>query len=139
MFLELTEQEILALQEDCERDECQEYNACNVDLYRTSYQVDRIHNDYQMKVKKCSAEDYPADVKTNLPHFLLVVVILDKQLSMNFFDVRKSFITFLDTEIERMKTLLYTTTRPRAEMICVPANQNQNTRQSTSDVFSVRL
>ena len=133
LFLELTDEEIQALQENCGRDECREYKNAKVDLFRTSDEVDRVHNDYQKKVDKCSTfmEDCPADVKSKLPHFSFVVFVLNQQLTVKFtfFHVRNSFVTFLDNEIERLKELLYTATRPHAEMPCTDAQKNRDERE----------
>ena len=41
-FLELTEDEILTLQEGCGCDECRKYKAANVNLFKTSDEVDRF-------------------------------------------------------------------------------------------------
>ncbi|KAJ7370124.1 hypothetical protein OS493_034053 [Desmophyllum pertusum] len=123
LFLDLTEDEILTLQEGCGRDECREYKTRNVDLFRKSDEIDRVHIDYQKKIDKCSTfiEDCPADIKTGLLHFTFVVFRLDHQqaLKFNFFHMRNSFVTFLDSEIERLKKLLFSATRPHAEIPCV--------------------
>ena len=138
LILELTEQEVRVLQEDCAGDECQEYKSRNVDLYSTSYQVDEIHNDYQRKVSGCSAEDCPAEIKTNLPHFTTVLLILNYQLSgkVTFFNVRNDFIAFLDREIRRIKDLLYITTRPHSEVVCGKGCEQANGRSNTIDMCS---
>lgn len=110
LFLELTREEILALQQNCGRDECQEYHSRNMDLFKTSDEVDRVHNNYKSKVDKCSRfiEACPSDIKTGLCHFSYVMLIFDKQviLKYNFLHVRNSFIRFLDEEIERLKKLV---------------------------------
>ena len=123
LFLELTDDEILALQENCGRDECQKYKSDNnVNLFKISDEVDKVHHDYQKKVDKCSnfIEECPTDIKTKLPHFSFVVLIVGRKLSQrfNFFFVRNSFEAFLDKEIKRMKELLFTVTRPHAEIPC---------------------
>ncbi len=120
LFLELTENELLTLQEGCGRYECREYKAKNVDLFRTSDELDRVHIDYQKKVDKCSTfkENCPSDIKTGLPHFTFVVFKLDRQraLKFGFFDIRNSFVTFLDNEIKRLRNVLLTATRPHEEI-----------------------
>ena len=140
LFLELTEDDILALQENCGRDVCEKYKIRNADLFRTSDEVDTVHNDYQKKVDKCSTfvEDCPADIKTKLPHFSFVVFILGQQLTIKFqfFDIRNSFITFLDNEIERLKDLLYTATRPHSEMPCTDAPENNEPKTESIDMCS---
>ena len=134
LCLELTEHEILTLQEGCGRDECREYKANNVDLFRTSEEIDRVHINYQKKVDKCSSfmEGCPADIKTGLPHVSSVMFILNRQQGQkrSFFDNRKSFVTFLDNEIEHVKHHLFTTTRPRAEMLCKLSTRNCNEAQA---------
>ena len=141
LFLELTEEEIMALQENCGRDVCQQYRTANGDLFRTSDEVDRVHNDYQKKVDKCSTlmEDCPTDIKVKLPHFSFVVLILGRQLTIKFtfFHIRNTFVTFLDNEIERLKGLLHTATRPHAEMPCTDAPTNgDEPRTETIDMCS---
>ena len=136
LFLELTEDEIMALRENCGRDECREYKTRNIDIFRTSDEVDRVHNDYQKKVDKCSSfgNQCPTEIKRKLPHFSFIVVILGEQQSIkfNFFHVRNSFINFLDSEIGRLKDLLYTVTRPQAEMGCAcPKHHTHNTCAET--------
>ncbi len=125
LFLELTEHEILALQEGCGRDQCRKYKAKNVNLFKTSDELDRVHIDYQKKVDQCSSfiEGCPTDIKTGLPHFTFVVFILDHQqaLKLSFFHMRNSFVTFLGNEMKRLKKLLFTATRPRAEIPCEDA------------------
>ena len=122
LFLELTREEILALQQNCGRDECQEYHSRNMDLFKTSDDVDRVHNNYKTEVDKCSRfiEACPSNIKTGLCHFSYVMLIFDKQviLKYNFLHVRNSFIRFLDKEIERLKKLLHAATRPHSEMTC---------------------
>jgi len=119
LFLELTDEEILGLQENCGREECQKYKNIYADLVKTSEEVDRVRTDYQKKVDKCSRfiEECPAHIRTKLPHFSLLVSILDKQLRVKFqfFDIRNSFINFLDKENERLEKLLYAVTRPLAD------------------------
>ena len=41
-FLELTEDEILTLQEGCGFDECRKYKAANVNFFKTSHEVNRF-------------------------------------------------------------------------------------------------
>ena len=122
LSLELTEHEILTLQEGCGREECRKYEARNVNIFRTSDELDRVQIDYQKKVDKCSTfmEDCPADIRTSFPHLTLMVFFFDRQqaLKFNFFYIRNSFVNFLDKEIERFKDLLSTATRPQAEMPC---------------------
>jgi len=140
LFLELTDEEILALQENCGRKECQQYKARNLNLFRTSDEVDRVHNDYQKKVERCSKfkKDCPAEIRTKLPHFSFVVLILGEQLNkkFNFFHIRNSFVNFLDKENERLKELLNTATRPHAEMSCTtsPLNHAHQTEDIVGDI-----
>ena len=140
LFLELTEHEILTLQEGCGRDECRKYKARNVDLFRTSDELDRVHIDYQKKVDKCSTfeENCPSDVKTGLPHFTFVVFILDRQQSLkfNFFHIRNSFVTFLDNEMKRLGNVLFTATRPHAEMPCKDFPKNYEPPTERIDMCS---
>ena len=140
LFLALTEQEILTLQEGCGRDECRAYKARNVDLFKTSEELDRVQIDYQKKVDKCSTfmEDCPADIKTTLPHFSLVVLFFDRQqtLKFNFFYIRNSFVAFLDSEIERSKDLLSLATRPQAEMPCKDSQENHRPPTDRIDICS---
>lgn len=138
LFLELTEDEILTLQEGCGRDECRKYKAANVNLFKTSDEVDRIRVDYQKKVDKCSSfiADCPADIKRGLPHFTIVVIFLDRQqaLKLNFLDTRNSLVTFLDDEIERLKNLLFVASRPHAEMRCTKAPKDYKPKEETIDM-----
>ena len=140
LFLELTEHEILTLQEGCGLDECRAYKARNVDLFKTSDELDRVQIDYQKKVDKCSTfmEDCPADIKTTLPHISLVVFFFDRQqaLKFNFFYVRNSFVAFLDKEIERLKDLLFIATRPQAEMSCKDSPKNYKPPTDRIDICS---
>ena len=121
LFLELTEDEIMALRENCGFDECQTYKE-NIDLFWTSNEVDRIYSDYQKKVDKCSSfgSECSTEVKTKLPYFTFVVFILGEQLNrkFDFLCVRNDFVNFLNNEIERLKERLYTATRPHAEIAC---------------------
>ena len=137
LFLELTEQEILTLEEGYGRDECREYEATNGDLFRTSEEVDRVHFDYQRKLDKCSSflEGCPADIKSGLHHFTFVVFILDRQqaLKLSFFHIRNFFITFLDSEIERLKNVLFIATRPHAEMLCEDSPKNDKPQTERID------
>lgn len=93
-----------------------------MDLFKTSDEVDRVHNNYKTEVDKCSRfiEACPSDIKTGLCHFSYGMLIFDKQviLKYNFLHVRNSFIRFLDEEIERLKKLLYAATRPHSEVTC---------------------
>jgi len=122
LSLALTEHEILTLQEGCGREECRKYKARNVNIFRTSDQLDRVQKDYQKKVDICSTfmEDCPDDIKTTWPHFTLVVFFFDRQqaVKFTFFYIRNSFVAFLDREKERLKGLLSTATRPHAEIPC---------------------
>ena len=123
LSLELSDEEIMSLREKCGRDECEHYKTSNRDLFRTSDEVDKVHNDYQKKVEKCSRlkEECTVDIKTTeLPHITFVVFVLGQKLSIKFifFNKRNSFINFLDREIARLKDLLHTATRPRAEIPC---------------------
>lgn len=124
LFLELTEEEILALNQNCERGECQEYHSRKADIFKTSDKVDRVHNSYQTEVDKCSRfiEECPPDIKTELCHFSYVMLLFDKLVTLKceFLLIRNSFIRFLDKEIERLKHLLHTATRPHLEMTCIP-------------------
>lgn len=126
LFLELTNDEIMALRENCGRDECQKYKISSNDLFRTSDEVDRVHNDYQKKVDKCSRfrEECPSEIRSKLPHFSFVVFILGKQVTakFTFLNVRNYFIKFLNEEIDRLKDLLHTATRPHAEMACTKSS-----------------
>ena len=140
LFLELTEHEILTLQEGCGRYECQQYEARNVDIFRTSDELDRVQIDYQKKVHKCSTfmEDCPADIKTTLPHFTLVVFSFDEQqaLKFNFIHIRNSFVSFLDKEIKLVKNKLLIATRPHAEMPCCKCPKNYNAPTDTIEMCS---
>ncbi|XP_078384792.1 uncharacterized protein LOC144667264 [Oculina patagonica] len=140
LFLELTEHELLTLQEGCGHDECREYKARNFDIFRTSDELDRVHVDYQKKVDKCSTfeENCPSDIKKGLPHFTFVVFILDRQqaLKFSFFHVRNSFVTFVDNEIKRLKNVLFTATRPHAEIPCKDAPKNKKTPAERIDMCS---
>ena len=130
LFLELTEDEIMALRENCGRDECQKYKAENIDLFRTSDEVDRVHSGYQKMVDKCSSfgSECSTDVKTKLPHFTFVLSILGEQLcrKFHFIFLRNNFLNFLNNEIERLKKLLYTATRPHAEMACTRSPRDRS-------------
>ena len=140
LFLELTEHEILTLQEGCGRDECREYKARNVNIFKTSDEVDRVHIDYQKKVDKCSSfiKDCPADIKTGLPHFTFVVFVLDRQqaVKFSFFHIRNSFVTFLDNEIERLKKILIIATRPHAEVPCKKKPEDYKPQEDKIDMCS---
>jgi len=140
LFLELTEHEILTLQEGCGRDECRAYEARNVDLFKTSDELDRVRLDYQKKVDKCSTYmgDCPADIKTSFPHLTLVVFFFDRQqaLKFNFFYIRNSFVNFLDKEIERLKDLLSIATRPQAEVPCKDSQENYKSPTDRIDICS---
>ena len=88
-----------------------------MNLFKTSDEVDRVHNNYKTEVDKCSRfiEACPSDIKTELCHFSYVMLLFDKQVTLkyNFLHVRNSFIRFLDEEIERLKKLLHACrTRP---------------------------
>ena len=131
LFLELTEDEILALQENEWRDECQRYTSeGDVDLLKTSDEVTKVHYDYQDKVDKCFSvvKECPATIKKELPHFSFVVFIFGQQLAvkLSFILVRDSFVAFLDRGIEGMKELLLTATRPHAEIPCKYDPDNKN-------------
>ena len=138
LFLELTQDEIETLQEGCGRDECRKYRAEKVNLFKTFYKVDRIRVDFQKEVDKCSSfvEDCPADIKRGLPHFTVVVFFLDRQqaLKLNFLHTRNSLVNFLDDEIERLKKLLFVSSRPHAQMCCTKAPKDYKPKEDTIDM-----
>ena len=138
LFLELTEDEILTLQEGCGRDECRKYKVANVNLFKTSDEVDKIRVDYQKKVDKCSSfiQDCPADIKRGLTHFTIMVFFLDRQqaLKLSFLDTRNSLVTLLNDEIERLKNLLYVASRPHAQMRCEDAPKDYKPKEDTIDM-----
>ena len=140
LSLALTEHEILTLQEGCGREECRKYEARNVNIFRTSDQLDRVQKDYQKKVDRCSTfmEDCPDDIKTTWPHFTLVVFFFDRQQAekFTFFYIRNSFVAFLDREIERLKGLLSTATRPHAEIPCEDSPKNYKPPTDRIDMCS---
>ena len=94
--------------------------------------------DFQKKVDQCFSfiEDCPADVKRGLPHFTVVVFFLDRQqaLKFNFLDTRKSLVTFLDDEIERLKKLLFFASRYHAQMRCTKAPKDYKPQEDTIDL-----
>ncbi|XP_068732670.1 uncharacterized protein [Montipora capricornis] len=135
LSLELSDDEIMSLREKCGQEECRQYKTSNGDLFRTCDEVDKVHNDYQKKVKKCSdcREECPLEIKTTeLPHISFVVFVLGKKLRIKFtfLNVRNNFINFLDNEIARLKDLLHSATRPRAEIPC------KNTEHIVDDLCS---
>ena len=140
LSLGLTEHEILSLQEGCGREECREYEARNVNIFKTSDELDKVQIDYQKKVEKCSTlmQDCPADIKTSFPHLTLVVLFFDHQqaLKFKFFSIRNSFVYFLDKEIERLKNLLSVATRPQAEMPCTDSQESYKPPTDRIDICS---
>ena len=143
LFLELTEEEILALHQNCGRDECQQYLSRKADIFKTSDEVDRVHNNYKIEVEKCSRfiEECPSDIKTELCHFSYVMLIFDKQVTLKykFFHIRNSFIRFLDEEIRRLKNLLHTATRPHSEMTCKPGSPPKGTIDMCNEFYKPAL
>ena len=143
LFLELTEEEILALHQNCGRDECQQYHSRKADIFKTSDEVDRVHNNYKIEVEKCSRfiEECPSDIKTELCHFSYVMLIFDKQVTLKykFFHIRNSFIRFLDEEIRRLKNLLHTATRPHSEMTCKPGSPPKGTIDMCNEFYKPAL
>lgn len=143
LFLELTEEEILALHQNCGRDECQQYHSRKADIFKTSDEVDRVHNNYKIEVEKCSRfiEECPPDIKTELCHFSYVMFIFDKQMTLKykFFHIRNSFIRFLDEEIRRLKNLLHTATRPHSEMTCKPGSPPKGTIDMCNEFYKPAL
>ncbi|XP_068688236.1 uncharacterized protein [Montipora foliosa] len=127
LSLKLSDDEIMSLRENCGQDECQQYKTSNGDLFKTFDEVDKVHNDYQRKVEKCSGfrEECPLEIKTELSQIKFVVIFLGKNLGnkFTFLNIRNNFLHFLDNEIARLKDLLHTATRPPAEMQSVVLDQ----------------
>ena len=143
LFLELTEEEILTLHQNCGRDECQQYHSRKEDIFKTSDEVDIVHNNYKIEVEKCSRfiEECPLDIKTELCHFSYVMFVFDKRVTLKykFFHIRNSFTRFLDEEIRRLKNLLHTATRPHSERTCKPGSPPKGTIDMCNEFYKPAL
>ena len=114
-------------------------NAENIRLQTSTFSKHLTKQiDFHKKVDQCFSfiEDCPADVKRGLPHFTVVVFFLDRQqaLKFNFLDTRKSLVTFLDDEIERLKKLLFFASRDHAQMRCTKAPKDYKPQGGTIDL-----
>ena len=120
LSLDLTEHEILTLQEGCGREECRKYESRNVNIFKTSEELDRVQIDYQKKVEKCSTfmDDCPADIMTSFPHLTDVVSLFVHQqaLKFSYLYIRNLVVHFLEENIEVSTDLLFKATRPQAEV-----------------------
>ena len=111
LSLELSDEEIMSLEEKCGRHECEQYKISNNDLFRTSHEIDKIYNEYS-QIMGCPAE---------LPHMESMFFVLGRKLrdlDFRFSDIRNNFIRFLNKEIERSRGLLHNVTCHRVEPLC---------------------
>ena len=117
LSLELSDEEIMSLNEKCGRHECEQYKISNNDLFKTSADVDNIQRESHKKVEKCSRfmKECPVEIKINeLPHIASVLFVLGKKWGTNFgfFNSRNNFITFVECEMDVLKHFLDTATQP---------------------------
>ncbi|KAJ7372369.1 hypothetical protein OS493_019817 [Desmophyllum pertusum] len=115
--LHLTEQEIITLQQG---NDCQKYgNATAFDLRRAYDDIDRVHNDYQVKSEECVAfkQDCPTE-NIGFPHLTYVLLLLDGQSDLKnvLFLIQRCFSNFLDNELEQVRGLLLNTIKSHSEL-----------------------
>ena len=73
LLLELTDHEILTLQKDCGRDECNDYRTGpEADLSRKSEHLDEIYSDYDKKMEDCAicGQNCLPEIHHALSHFI---------------------------------------------------------------------
>lgn len=126
-FLELTEHEILTLQDDCGRDECKRYKNGETDLLKSSCELDRLYNEYDKKLAQCftcSKRCLP-EIKRDLPYFKSVkAVFRDQQpLKLHHGSVRDNFVKFLDEESKHIQSILREVTKPYIRVSCSKGRQ----------------
>lgn len=123
IFLELTEDEILTLQDDCGRDECRGYESGDADLLKSSCELDRLYNEYSDKLDQCfiSGKRCPPEIKQDLPHFRSMEAIFHDQqpLKLQHGILRDNFVKFLEDERERIQTVLLDVTKPYTRISCI--------------------
>lgn len=122
MFLELAEDEILTLQDNCGRDECKGYKSRDADLFKSSCELDRLYNDYSEKVDQCfiCGKRCPPEIKQDLPRFESMKAVLHDQqpLKLQHGIVRDNFVKFLIEESKRIQTFLLDVTKPYTKILC---------------------
>ena len=121
-FLELTEHEILTLQEDCGRDECKRYKSGDTDLFKSSCELDRLYSEYNEKLGQCftCSKGCLPEIKRDLSHFESVKAFFHDQqpLKLHHGSVRDNFVKFLAEESKRIKSFLLEATKPYTRLSC---------------------
>ena len=117
MFLELPEREISSLEEDCERDKCQDKSGYS-SLFKASFELDRVYNDYRIKVDDCDpivhSEWCLPEIHRDLSHFQSVVsaVYEHQSFKSEHFLIRGHLSLLLESEGSLVQSFLLDVTRP---------------------------
>lgn len=116
LFLELTDHEILTLQENCGHEECQEYKTRDDHLSKSFCEINKLYNDYNEQVDHCSVcpNGCSPELKSDLPHFqfMSLVFIRQRPLISEHGVTRDSFSMFLATESKRIESVILKVTKP---------------------------
>ena len=136
MFLELAEHEILTLQEDCARDECEGYESNVTSLFKTSSILGNSYTDFIEQVSHCDQNMFSAgclrEIHQDLPHFQYTMdVFLQHQLlKLKHSLIRYDLIRFLRDESSHIQLLLEEATRMYSRNVYKPTAKGKKSEST---------
>lgn len=116
-MLELTDSEILTLQENCGHEECKEYKSREDLLSKSFFEINMLYSDYNEQVDHCSMcpKECPPVLRRDLLHFQTMSSIFIRRLRPLISEhgvISKHFSTFLETARKRVELLILKLTKP---------------------------
>ena len=117
LLLELTDSEILTLQENCGHEECKEYKSREDLLSKSFFEINMLYSDYNEQVDHCSMcpKECPPVLRRDLLHFQTMSSIFIRRLRPLISEhgvISKHFSTFLETARKRVELLILKLTKP---------------------------
>ena len=122
--IELEEHEILTLQEECDRKECEGYRSGAASLFTTSSELNKVWYDYSEKVHQCLpimySEGCLPEIHQDLPHFQFTMDVFRQHRLMRLQHgiIRSDLFWFLEEESHFIKLFLLEATRPYSKIFC---------------------
>lgn len=118
MSLELSDNEISTLQEECERNECHDYQRDYSRLFTSSWDLDRAYDEYSNQVYQCdtylSSKGCLPEIKRNLYHFqsVLPALLEHQDVKDEHISISGDFSAILENESSFLLSSLLDVTRP---------------------------